>query len=249
MTGKRVGQDRDLTTKTMTGEPHDRRRDGLAYLALSAAALGLTAAVGPSSAASFERYFGGVEPVIVVTAASLAGGVALGWLRSRYGFRVLRGRATLRGMAISAALATVLAVPIVLVDTALRYPEDMNVPLPQALAFYPAVGYVAELVFHVVPLAVALLVLSPFRHRLGSDRLVWLAIGFVAALEPTFQVLFEKDPLSPLAAYTWVHVFAISLLQLTVFRRFDFVSMVFLRLVYYAYWHILWGTIRLEALF
>jgi hypothetical protein len=249
MTGKRVGQDRDLTTTTTSGEHDDRRRDGLAYLGLSAAALVLTVAISRTSAASFARFYGGAEPAVVVIAASLAGGVALAWLRSRYGFRVLRGRATLRGIAVSAALATVLAVPIVLVDTALRYPEDTNVPVPQALAFYPAVGYVAELVFQVVPLAIILLVLSPFRDRVGRDRLVWLAIGLVATLEPTFQVLFEEDPLSPLAAYTWVHVFAISFLQLAVFRRYDFVSMLSLRLVYYAYWHILWGTIRLEVLF
>lgn len=249
MTGIRVGHDRDRRTTTTTGEPDDWRRDGLAYLALSTAALGLTVVIGPSSPASFARFFGGVEPAIVVIAASLAGGVALGWLRSRFGFRVLRGQGTIRGMAVSAALATALAVPIVIADIVLRYAEDMNVAVPQALAFYPAVGYVAELVFHVVPLAVTLLVLSPIRDRMGRDRLVWLAIGLVAALEPTFQMLFARDPLSPLAAYTWGHVYAISFLQLAVFRRYDLVSMVTLRLVYYAYWHILWGTIRLEALF
>jgi hypothetical protein len=117
------------------------------------------------------------------------------------------------------------------------------------LAFYPAVGYVAELLFHVLPLALTLVVLQPFRKRLGTDRLVWLAIGFVAVLEPTFQVLFGGDLLSPLAVYTWAHVFAISLLQLAIFRRYDFVSMVTVRLVYYCYWHILWGVVRLDVLF
>jgi hypothetical protein len=38
-------------------------------------------------------------------------------------------------------------------------------------------------------------------------------------------------------------------LQLYVFRRFDFASMYAFRLVYYAYWHILWGVIRLKVLF
>lgn len=249
MAGIRVRQDRELGTTATTGEPHDRRRDALAYVALSTAALGLTLVLGPSSAASFARFFGSVEPALVVVAVSAAGGAALGWLRYRFGFRVFRGRATLRGVAVSAALATALAVPVVIADTALRYPEDMNVPVPQAVAFYPAVGYVAELVFHVLPLALILLVLSPFRDRVGTGPLVWLAMGLVAALEPTFQVLFEKDPFSPLAAYTWGQVFAVSFLQLAVFRRYDFVSMVTLRLVYYAYWHILWGTMRLEVLF
>lgn len=39
------------------------------------------------------------------------------------------------------------------------------------------------------------------------------------------------------------------LLQLHVFRRFDFVSMLSLRLVYYVYWHLIWGAIRLRVLF
>ena len=44
-------------------------------------------------------------------------------------------------------------------------------------------------------------------------------------------------------------VFVIAVLQLYVFRRFDFASMYSFRLVYYAWWHILWGTIRLSVLF
>jgi hypothetical protein len=246
MNGTRYRRDQGART---TGESVAWRRDVVGYVVLSTAALGCVLILGPSSGASFGRFFGSVEPALVVIAASVAGAVALGWLRSRFGFRVLLGRGTLRGMAVAAGLATFFAAAVVVADTLLRYPEDMNVPLPQALAFYPTVGYVAELVFHVLPLAVTLLVLSPFRGRLGTDRLAWLAIGLVAALEPTFQVLFGEDRLSTIAVYTWVHVYMISLLQLAVFRRYDFVSMVTLRLVYYAYWHVAWGTLRLDVLF
>jgi hypothetical protein len=68
-------------------------------------------------------------------------------------------------------------------------------------------------------------------------------------VEPTFQVLFGERAFTGGAVYTWVHVFAIASLQLFVFRRFDFVSMYSFRLFYYVYWHIVWGVIRLEALF
>ena len=78
---------------------------------------------------------------------------------------------------------------------------------------------------------------------------MWLGILLVSVLEPTFQVLFEGKALTWGAAYTWIHVYAIAFLQLYIFRRFDYVSMVSLRLFYYAYWHILWGVIRLEVLF
>jgi hypothetical protein len=71
----------------------------------------------------------------------------------------------------------------------------------------------------------------------------------VAALEPTFQVAFGGKPLTWGDTYTWIHVFAIAFLQLTVFRRYDLLSMVSLRMFYYAYWHIIWGVIRLKLLF
>jgi hypothetical protein len=187
--------------------------------------------------------------MLVSVLASAVGAAALWVLQSSYGFAILKGRTTLRGVALSAVLATVLAVAIVVADLFMRYPQDTNVPAPQSLLFYPAVGFVAEILFHVLPLALLLLALKPLVPRLGMERVVWLGILLVAVLEPTFQVLFKGDAFTWRAAYTWIHVFLIAFLQLCVFRRFDFVTMYSLRLFYYAYWHVLWGVIRLEVLF
>jgi len=226
-----------------------RRRQYLAFVALSLAALGLTLILYPSASAYFRRFFGAANPILVVCAASVVGAIALGLLQSRDGFEIFKGPATLRGMALSGGLATVFAVAIIIADFVIRYPRDTNVPMPQALLFYPAIGFVAEVVFHVLPLALLMRVLTPLRKRFSSDRLVWLAILFVAVVEPSFQVLFEGKPLSWAAAYTWIHVFAIAWLQLYVFRRYDFMSMFSFRLFYYMYWHIIWGVIRLKVLF
>jgi len=220
-----------------------------AYLTLALAALIFTIILLPSSAAHFRRFFGGVHPIVVVLAATVLGALALWRLGSGHGFVLLTGRQTLRGVALSAALATVLAVAIVIADSIIRYPQDMNVPLPQAWLFYPAIGFVAEIVFHIVPLALLLLLLSPLGGSIGAERVVWIGILLVAALEPTFHVLSEGKPFTWGSAYTWIHVFAIAFLQLAVFRRYDFASMYSFRLVYYLYWHILWGVIRLRVLF
>ncbi len=227
----------------------DKRRQYLAFFALSLAALGLTSALLPSSSAHFRRFFDGANPLLVVIVASLGGAAALGLLKSLGGFEILKGRATLKGIAISAGFATLLAVAIVIADFFIRYPEDTNVPVPQALMFYPAIGFVAEIVFHVLPLAILMLAMTPLRMRFGSDRLLWFGILFAAVMEPSFQVLFEKGACSWALVYTWVHVFAISFLQLYVFRRYDFMSMYSFRIFYYAFWHIIWGVIRLEVLF
>jgi hypothetical protein len=220
-----------------------------AYLALSVVALIFGVILLPSSGAYFYRFFGKTNAILVIVVASVVGAAALYVLRSRYGFVILRGRTTLRGLALSAVLATVLGAAIVVADFFIRYPQDTNVPVPQALLFYPAVGFVAEIVFHILPLALLLLALSPLAGRLGKERVVWLGILLVAVLEPTFQVLFGGKALTWGDVYIWVHIFAIAFLQLYVFRRFDFATMYAFRLFYYAYWHILWGVIRLKVLF
>jgi hypothetical protein len=50
-------------------------------------------------------------------------------------------------------------------------------------------------------------------------------------------------------AYDGLHVLAINVCQLAIFKRYDFMSMYALRLVYYGIWHIGWGAVRLELLF
>ena len=203
----------------------------------------------PSSGSFFRRFFGETNAVLVLLFTALAGAVALRLLQSRFNFVLFIGRGTSQGLIQSAGLATILAVAIVIADFFIRYPEDINVPIPQAILFYPSVGFIAEIVFHVLPLALLLIILNPLGSWVGRERVIWLAILVVAVLEPTFQILFGGEVLTWGSAFTWIHVFAIAALQLYVFRRFDFVSMYSFRLIYYAYWHILWGVVRLKVLF
>lgn len=226
-----------------------RQTQFVAYLVITLAILVLTAIQLISSRTYFARYYGSLEPVLVAMAAGVIGAGALALLRRIAGFQIVMGRTTFSGIVVSAGIATVLGVEIAVGDMIIRYPETLNVPVPQAYLFYPTIGFIAETVFHLVPLALLVLVLSPLRDRFGIERLVWIAILFTAASEPTFQILFGGEKLTWASAYTWVHVGAIAFFQLLVFRRYDFVSMYAFRLVYYAWWHIIWGVIRLEVLF
>jgi len=225
------------------------RRQLAGYIIISMVAFGLTAIIIPSSRVYFQRFYGMIDPLVAVMLAVVIGGFSLWLLHFRWGFEILRGKATIRGIAVSAGFATLFAVLIVIADLIIRYPEDTNIPVPIAFGFYPAIGFVAEIFFHVLPLALLLLLLTPLKSRLGTDRSVWVAIIITASLEPTFQVLFSGEPLSWGDFYTWIHVYAFALLQLWVFKRYDFASMYSFRLIYYAYWHIVWGVLRLELLF
>lgn len=220
-----------------------------AYILISLVGLIFIVILLPSSGMYFRRFFGELNALIVIVLASIVGAVALWLLQDKFEFVLFMGKGTILGLKLSAFFASVLAIAIVIADFFIRYPEDTNVPIPQALLFYPSVGFVAEILFHVLPLALLLIFLNPLGGWIGKERVIWLGILVVAFLEPTFQVLFEGRAFTWGTVYTWIHVFAMAFLQLYVFRRFDFLSMYSFRLVYYAYWHILWGVIRLKVLF
>lgn len=226
-----------------------RRQQIVAFAALSLWAAGLTTALSLMHSAYFQRFFGVIHPLLAIALVTAAGGLALKLLHARGGFEVFKATARLRGVVLSAALATLFAVEVVVADHIIRFPADMNVPLPHALLFYPAIAYVAEIVFHALPLALLILFLGPLLKGLRRDRLVWLGIFLTALLEPTFQAGFEEEPISWAGAYVWVHLYAFNLLQLYVFKRYDFASMYAFRLFYYLYWHIAWGFVRLQVLF
>jgi hypothetical protein len=148
-----------------------------------------------------------------------------------------------RGMAFSTIFATLLGIGQVFADLVIRFPKDLNVPPPQSLLFYPVMAYVVEVCFHALPLALVLAVLGPLSKEVNTNVLVWLCFLPVASLEP---IVMRRLGFS---AYVGLFVFAFNLLQLYVFRRYDFVSMYSFRLVYYVHWHVLWGYLRLRLLY
>ena len=152
------------------------------------------------------------------------------------------------GNGLSAVLATALGVAIVVADLVIRYPEDPTCLCLRRCSSTRSSGSSLRSSSTILPLAMLLLALGPLAGRFGKQRVVWLGILLVAILEPTFQVLFDGNALTWGDAYTWIHVFVIAASQLYVFRRFDFASMYSFRLIYYAYWHVVGGVIRLDVL-
>lgn len=226
----------------------DLHRQYATYFALSLVTVVFTIILLPSANAYFRRFFGETNAILTIVVTSVIGAAAL-WMLQNNEWMILKGRMTLHGIKLSAVFATGLGIAIVIADLIIRYPEDTNVPVPQALLFYPAVGFIAEIIFHILPLVLLSLALKPLVGKFGEERVIWTSILLVAALEPTFQVPFGGKSLTWSAVYTWLHIFVIAFLQLHVFQRFDFVSMYVFRLFYYTYWHILWGVIRLKVLF
>lgn len=148
-------------------------------------------------------------------------------------------------MAWSAVFATLFGVVIMLADLIVVFPYQ-HVPPPQSLLFYPAMAYVAEIVFHILPLAIFLGLLGPLFKGRDSTKLVRLCIILASCPEPIFQLSWRSLEIafSWADAYVGLHVFVFNVLQLALFRRYDFISMYACRLVYYLYWHVIWGSVR-----
>ena len=221
----------------------------LTFIGLSLVAAGLTATLHFSSGFIFQRYFGNLHPLIAIVFTNLLGAILLSFLLSR-GWFVIRIEQTLQGLMLAASLAILLALIMILVDLKVVFPEDLNILFPQSLLFYPAIGYVVEVVFHLLPLSFLLLLLTSLFSQTDDQRIIWICILAVSLLEPIYQTVgfVGRYPLWTVV-YVGLHVFLINLLQLTIFRHYDFISMYLFRLAYYLLWHIVWGHVRLRLLF
>jgi len=230
-----------------------RREKGqlLVYACLSGIVLGLTTIASSIDILVFRQLLGGTNPIVVGLLICAVGLVLLTVLLSGGWFWVCR-KGNLKGLLYSSGLAAVFGLFAILADYVLRfYPADINVRFPESLLFYPAMGFYAEIVFQVLPLTLALTILS--RMSKGGDgwRNIWIAILVASFFEPAFQVLPLVSGQFPVwfAFFEFVRIFLIIVSQLSFFRRYDFVTMYWFRIVYYSFWHISWGYLRVGLLF
>ena len=151
-----------------------------------------------------------------------------------------------RAMLLFTGIALVFGMEVIAADLWWAdYPADLNTDLPEALLYYPVMGFMAEVVFHLIPLAFFIFLFSLITHW-NMNRILWVSIVVSAFAEPFFQVLASPESDDLTRVYTGIHVFLFSLVQLWVFKKYDFVSMFIVRLLFYAIWHIGWGSLRLE---
>ena len=223
----------------------------LVLLALSLVILGFTVILYFSSSQPFQRFIGSINPLVGFLVVIVLGFISLSLLLSQNWFAIYEAE-NLKKLLPPSLLATLLGIIMILVDTKIIFPADMNILFPESLLFYPAIGFLVEILFHVLPLAILLFVLNSIFKNLGSENIIWICILVVSFLEPVYQTAdMVRSNQYPLWAvgYVRLHIFLINFFQLLIFRRYDFVSMYAFRLVYYLFWHIGWGVVRLKVLF
>jgi uncharacterized membrane protein SirB2 len=219
------------------------------FLSLSVIVFILTGTAYLSNKSSFQRFFGRIHPLVVVSILIISGLILFSFLLSEGQFAIYKG-GNYKGILAAIGLAVPFAAVMILVDRRAPFPANMNVAYPGSLFFYPAMGYVVEILFHILPFCLLYFILGYLLGESNNSRIIWGSILMVALLEPIFQGVFTSGQHSVwVSAYVGLHLFLINIVQLLLFRRYDFITMYAFRLSYYVLWHILWGHLRLNLLF
>jgi len=196
----------------------------------------------------FQRFFGDINPIFVVLITFILGSILLSYLITKTSFAIYRNH-NLTNYLIIIGIAFLFGIEVIIADIWFAdYSADINISFPQSILFYPVIGYIVDVFFHIIPISISIFILSVFT-KININKIVWISIITVAIIEPLYQVWFTNQNSITTAVYTAIHVFLISLSQLWIFKRYDFISMYLFRMVYYFIWHILWGNLRLGLLF
>lgn len=238
------------TTK-ITGLISIERQQALVLIGISVGCVGLAGILYFFDDSLFQRFIGRINPLTAFFIISILGFIFLTYLLNQGWFAIYQ-KANLAGLVRYSGLAALFVITSIFVDLWVGFPAALNVMFPKSLMFYPAIGFLVEIIFHVLPLSILLICLTTIFKSISYSRILWVCIIIVALLEPAFQVVLllslNHFPAWAVAAVC-LNLYVFNLSQLLIFRRYDFVSMYSFRLVYYLLWHILWGYIRLRILF
>jgi hypothetical protein len=226
----------------------DQQRRFAIFAGLYGILFGFLVAISPQY---FYRFIGTANPFLIFSAVAALAVLSFNSLLPPNTFRLFELQTSLRRWAEAAALAVAFGIIAIAADAMHPFPKDMNIPWPDAVFFYPVIGFIVEIVMHVLPLALLLIVTRLTTGKPVSGTAITLAIFSVAIIEPTYQVIagLRAETSVSVTAFIAVHVFLINLAGLWLFRRYDFMTMYTFRLAYYAIWHVVWGYLRLRILF
>jgi hypothetical protein len=192
----------------------------------------------------FERFIGAAHPVVVMALAGVVGTIVMGALQQRSDFAVLGPGSSSDAARFIAWTVPLFAAASIGADLVVRFAEDVNVAMPDALRFYPAIAVFVEIVLHLIPIAVLVVLLGA---PTGSNPTLWRIAVPVALIESVLQAGYATNAATTVFSAVQLLVFGVA--QVWVFWRFGFVWMLGFRLAYYVLWHLVWGVVRLDLLF
>ena len=228
--------------------PNSHRKQYLLYTGLSIFLVGVVIILNYSNSEYFQRFLGEFHPALIFLLGVALGLGSLSYLLSKGWLSIYR-KGNLKKALPYFGWVIVFAALAIFIDWKIVYPADMNIPLPESLLFYPAMGFLVEIIFHLLPLTLLLLLATSISKKIPFEQLIWVCLVFVAMLEPFYQVAFMDTFPGWSIVLVWLNLFFLNLVQLLLFKKFDFLTMYSFRLAYYAIWHMAWAYLRLKCLF
>ena len=215
-----------------------------AYIFACVLTLGVVAFLDHLQPGLFVAYAGPLPALPAAFVVCIAGGLTLGVLVKRFGYHFLAPAVPRRARALAMLWTLPFMVAATLADMTLGFPRDINVAPPAALLFYPVMGLLAQFALHVVPFALLLLLLQRVWRGGDPRHRTLVAIVLASAMECVLQTSGGKASGLGLTVFVVVHLLAFGIVELTLFRRFDYLTAYAFRLTYYAWWHLAWGMLR-----
>jgi hypothetical protein len=221
----------------------------ITFLGLSLGMIALTAIAFFFNRLQFQRFLGSLNPLAIIILLAIGGGVFLSILLARGWFSIWTPGSAQR-FVWAVSIAIFMALVMILVDCKVVFSRDLNVLFPQSLLYYPVIDYAVQVLFHVLPLALLLMLITTISKDANFGVIIWPCLILAALLEPILQMTFYAGRYPTwVVAYIAVHIFAFNIIELAMFKRYDFTTMYSFRLAYYLAWHIVWGYVRLRLLF
>lgn len=224
------------------------KRQYIIFILIAIGAVGLITLLNCSNSHIFDRFFGRLNPVIICSVISILGLLCLSYLLSNGLFKIHEKKESARLLRILGLTLLFVSITI-LIDIKVHFPIDMNIAFPKSIFFYPAIGFIVEILFHIFPITIIIFCFSYTFKNTNIKKLIWISIIITATLEPIFQAFSMTSYSIWTVILVWINLYLFNFTQLIIFKRFDFVSMYSFRLIYYLIWHIIWGHERLTLLF
>jgi len=198
----------------------------------------------------FTSLLGRANPIFVAAGAAFIGVLCFLIFLDK-GWFFLGAQGGRRGYVAALGLSFFFLMNAILLDWRFRFERDINVLPPKGLFYYPVMGFIVEMLFHLMLLTIVMIIFTGLLRGQETNTAIWISILLVSLAEPIFQVAIsiKQGSLDLFALLTGAHIFLINLGQLAIFKYYGFSATFFLRMSYYLWWHVIWGVLRLKIFF
>ena len=101
--------------------------------------------------------------------------LALTYLNST-GYVVIFRKERIKQLLIYLALTLLFVGGAIAIDAVFTFSEDINLLPPKSLLFYPMIGFVVEIVFHVVPLVILFALLTNIFKNVDKEKIILICL-------------------------------------------------------------------------